>query len=204
MTVTAPTTAQRAVALWRPLSGALRHVENILVAFTFATITLITFANVVGRYVLSASIAFTTEVTVNLVVLLTMVGAAIAVRERAHLGFTLLHDTSRGYLRAAVSVLVTAAVCIFFAVLAWFGFDHAVQQLAGGRLTPALEIPQGLFTMALPLGAVLAIIRALEVGIADVSAALAEPDRVAAAAGGPSDHEDSPASDATTTEDRDG
>lgn len=123
---------------------------------------------------LSASIAFTTEVTVNLAVLLTMVGAAIAVRERAHLGFTLLHDTSRGALRIAVSVFVTVMVCLFFWVLLWFGFDHAANQLAAGRLTPALGIPQGLFTMGLPLGAALAIIRALEVGVSDVRAALAE------------------------------
>jgi len=54
--------------------------------------TLVAFVNVVTRYVVRYSLAFTEEVVVSLFVWLTLLGTAIAFREGSHLAFEVLVD----------------------------------------------------------------------------------------------------------------
>lgn len=143
----------------------LRRVENTVIAITFLFITLLAFANVVARYVFHASFSFTSELLVNLAVLLTMVGAAAATRLGTHPSFSLLRDSSRGVLHKIVIVLVCGGMLVFFIVFMWLGFETAMKQFESGRLTPALQLPQWLFSMGLPFGALLAAIRTVQVGV---------------------------------------
>lgn len=135
----------------------LRHIEDWLAVAAFAVVFTISFANVLGRYVLNASLAFTGELAVNMAVVLAMIGTTIAMRERAHLGFSLLHDLSRGKLRVVVSLIIAAAVICFFIIVAYYGYWQAISQFEQNRLTPSLRMPQGVFTMSLPVAALLCI-----------------------------------------------
>lgn len=146
----------------------LRRTENTIIAVTFLFVTLLAFANVVARYVFHASFSFTSELLVNLAVLLTMVGAAAATRLGTHPSFSLLRDSSRGVLHKIIVVLVCLGMFIFFAVLLWLGWDTAMKQLASGRLTPALQIPQWIFSLGLPLGALLGLIRTVQVAVIEL------------------------------------
>lgn len=146
----------------------LRRVENTIIAITFLFITLLAFANVVARYVFHASFSFTSELLVNLAVLLTMVGAAAATRLGTHPAFTLLRDSSRGILRKIVVVIVCLGMLIFFAIFLWLGVETALKQLDTGRVTPALQIPQWIFSMGLPLGALLGVIRTIQVAVIEL------------------------------------
>ena len=47
------------------MNRAITLFENTFAAVAFAIITIIAFTNVISRYVLNASLAFTTEITVN-------------------------------------------------------------------------------------------------------------------------------------------
>lgn len=149
----------------RPMDRVLTALENGLAAASFALITVVAFINVVSRYFLNASLAFTTEITVNVAVWMTMIGAAIGVREGAHLGFSLLHERMRGRARQVLTVIIGLAMVLFFAIVAWYGWDQTSSQLASGRTTPAMQIPQWLFSLALPAGAVLGIIRTVHVTV---------------------------------------
>lgn len=150
------------------LDVILRRVENALIAITFLFITLLAFANVVARYVFHASFSFTSELLVNLAVLLTMVGAAAATRLGTHPAFTLLRDSSRGVLRKALVVIVCVGMLVFFAIFLWLGVETALKQLESGRLTPALQIPQWIFSMGLPFGALLGVIRTVQVAVIEL------------------------------------
>lgn len=143
----------------------MRRLENTLIAVTFLFITLLTFTNVVSRYVFHASFSFTVELVINIAVLLTMVGAAAATRLGAHPSFSLLRDASRGLLRKIVIVVICLGMLTFFLVFLWLGFDMAMKQAASGRMTPALQLPQWLFSMGLPFGALLGAIRTVQVAV---------------------------------------
>lgn len=148
----------------RVLSG----VENTLASVSFMAITAVALMNVVSRYWLDASLAFTTELTVNIAVWMTMIGTAIAVRERAHLGFSLLHERARGRARHALTALIALVVGLFLTVLVVYGWEQAVAQRASGRATPSIGIPQWWFTLAIPVGAALALARVAQVTVADI------------------------------------
>ncbi len=135
----------------------LAEVENWIAVVAFAIVASITFANVLGRYVFNASLAFTGELAVNMAVTLAMIGTAIAMREGAHLGFSLLHDLAKGKIKIVMALIVAIAVAIFFIIVAYYGFWQAVGQFEQNRLTPSLKLPQGAFTMMLPMGGILSI-----------------------------------------------
>ncbi|MEU3275386.1 TRAP transporter small permease [Saccharomonospora sp. NPDC006951] len=142
----------------------LATVENLLAAIPFAAVALVAFVNVVSRYFLNASLAFTSELTVNLAVWMLMMGAVIGLREGAHLGFSALHDRARGAVRATMTVLITLSILVFLAVLLVFGLELALQQAERGRATPSIGVPQWLFTIALPVGALLGAYRTIQAG----------------------------------------
>ena len=146
-------------------------MENTLAVTAFAVISLTAFATVMARYVFNASLAFTSELTINLAVLLTMVGAAIGIREGSHLGFTLLKDTLTGRKHQLLVVLGGAAIVLFYVALIKFGMDVSLRQLQRGQTTPALGLPMWLLSLALPLGGVLGIIRTVQTTITGIKGA---------------------------------
>lgn len=146
----------------------LRRLENGIISITFLFITVLAFANVVARYVFHASFSFTSEMLVNIAVLLTMVGAAAATRLGTHPSFSLLRDKTHGVVHKVVIVIVCTGMLVFFVVFLWIGLDMAMRQFESGRLTPALQVPQGLFSLALPFGALLGAIRTVQVAIIEL------------------------------------
>lgn len=146
----------------------LRRLENTIIALTFLFITLLAFANVVARYVFHASFSFTTELVINLAVLLTMVGASAATRLGTHPSFSLLRDSTKGVLHKLTIIVVCAAMLTFYVVFLWLGWDTAMNQMQSGRLTPALQIPQWILTMGLPIGALLGTIRTIQVAVIEL------------------------------------
>lgn len=146
----------------RTADRVLTTLENSLAGLALLAITVVAFANVIARYVLDAAFAFTTEITVNLAVWMILLGAVIAVRERAHLGFSLVVDSARGARRRALVLVIGACGVLFFGILATFGWDQVLLQLNNGRATPSLQIPQWLFTLAVPVCGILGILRTVQ------------------------------------------
>ena len=62
------------------LKKILDNIEEVLCAICLSIMTIITFINVIARYVLSASLSFTDEITTYLFVLLSLLGSAIAAK----------------------------------------------------------------------------------------------------------------------------
>ncbi|GAB3713596.1 TRAP transporter small permease [Nocardiopsis nanhaiensis] len=156
------------------LDNALRHVENALATAVFAAVATLALLNVVSRYFLGGSLAFTSEITVNLAVWLIMIGSVIGLREGAHLGFSLLYDRTTGTARAAMTVLITVAVLAYLAVFIAYGTQLVVHQVELGRATPAIGIPHWLFTLALPVGGVLGSVRAIQAAVVSIRMAGAD------------------------------
>lgn len=140
----------------------LTRIEKAVLITAFSVITLLVFANVISRYVLHASMSFSTELVTNLAVLMIMVGASLGIKYNTHPGFTVLRDNSKGMLHKIVVTLIVIVMITFLAFLFWYGYETAMKQFSSGRVTPALGISQGLFTLAIPLGAVLGTIRSIQ------------------------------------------
>ena len=81
----------------------LDKIEEYICAACTLVMTLLVFANVLSRYVLHMSLSFSDEITTNLFILLSMMGAAIATKRRAHLGLTILTDEQNAAFAEAIA-----------------------------------------------------------------------------------------------------
>lgn len=147
------------------MSKVLSHIENVLLAATMLGMCVITFANVVSRYFFHYPLSFTEEITVNLFVLLSFLGAAVGLRMNAHLGFSLLFEKSGVLSKKVLIVFSTLVVSIVFFLLAYYGLDMVMFQMDRNLTTPSLGWNQWIFSMVLPIGSLFCLYRAIESGI---------------------------------------
>lgn len=143
----------------------LQYLEEIILALALAVMTVISFANILSRNFANMSLSFTEEITINLFVLITFVGTAVGVRRYAHLSFTLLFDKGGEGMKKIIIVFATLAGILLFGVLFWYGTQMVLFQMNIGQKTPSLGMPQWILSMSLPIGALLCVIRTIQVGV---------------------------------------
>lgn len=131
---------------WVPLS-----IEGAVGAALMGLLCLITFANVVTRYLTNVSIAFTEEFSVALMVMLALVGAAAAFARNQHMRMGFLVDGLPARARQAIELLVLALGCSLFALLVWYGSRLAWDEFRFDVGSPGLGVPQWLYTIWLPV-----------------------------------------------------
>src|SRR5512147_346649 len=96
------------------------HLEEALCAVLFAVMAIITFGNVITRYFLKYSLAFTEEIVVSFFVWLTLLGTAIAFREQSHLGFSFIIERLSGKAQKALLWIGAALGATLFIFLIYF------------------------------------------------------------------------------------
>jgi len=72
------------------ISKIIDGIEELIVASLLGVMTLITFANVISRYVFNTNILWALEVTVFLFAWMVILGASYALKKSAHLGVDVL------------------------------------------------------------------------------------------------------------------
>lgn len=148
------------------------HMEEIVLVPGFAIMLIINFGNVLSRYLLPTSWAFTEELCVMMFVYVTFFGAAVAVKQRQHLGFTLILDKLPPVPRIVVDTLNTGAVVVFIGIMVYYGVLVCQNQLAYGSVTAALRISPAWGSACIPVSGVFIILRVLQAYGQDLRASL--------------------------------
>lgn len=102
------------------LSQFVENVEETFIAITLGFMTLLTFANVVARYVFNSNIIWALEVTVVLFAWLVLVGAAYGVKKTFHIGVDVVINLMPPALKK-IFALIAVAACLVFALLLFKG-----------------------------------------------------------------------------------
>lgn len=131
----------------------LGKIEDIICAICMIIMTSLTFANVVSRYVFSASFSFSEEITTYLFVMLSLIGSAAAARRKAHLGFTAILDLFPAGLKRAIQAMSYGLATFFSAALFWYGISMVQSQIFHGQVTAGMQWPEWIFGSFVPLGA---------------------------------------------------
>ncbi len=101
-------------------SQFINTIEETLIALFLGAMTIITFANVVARYVFNANILWALETTVFLFAWLVLIGASYCVKTRSHLGVDVILQMVSPGLRRILAIIAVAA-CLAFSVLLLIG-----------------------------------------------------------------------------------
>lgn len=104
------------------LGRVVNDIEETLIAVLLGFMTLVTFANVVARYVFNSNILWALETTVFLFAWLILIGASYCVKTRAHLGVDVVLNAVGPGLRqvlAVLAVIASLAFCVLLMIGAW-------------------------------------------------------------------------------------
>lgn len=138
-----------------------RPLEEVLGVAVLAALVAITLINVLVRYFSNQSFAWTEEISVFLLVVMTLAGAATAAAGDAHIRIEFFYASGsrrrQQWLRA-LSALATAVLFVLLMVLiartAWSEFEF-------GETTPGLGVPRWWYSALMPFLALVVAARAV-------------------------------------------
>ena len=92
------------------------NIEETFIAVTLGLMTLITFANVIARYIFNSNILWGLETTVFLFAWLVLIGASYGVKQTFHIGVDVVLVMVPKPIRKILT-LIGCAACLLFSVL---------------------------------------------------------------------------------------
>lgn len=98
------------------LARFVDELEENFIAAVLALMTVITFVNVVARYVFNSNILWALELTVFLFAWLVLIGMSYCVKHSAHLGVDVLINTLKPPARKILALMAVTA-CLAFSLL---------------------------------------------------------------------------------------
>ena len=122
------------------------RLEAVLAATAMGTIVVITMANVVVRYFTNQSFAWTEEVSVFLLLVVTLAGSAVAAAGDRHIRVGYIYETG-SVARQALLARISAAACLVLflgmtVLLGRVGYDEFVH----AETSMALGLPRWWYT----------------------------------------------------------
>jgi TRAP-type C4-dicarboxylate transport system permease small subunit len=144
------------------LAGVLERGGLAIAAATLAIALLAMVAQVVSRYVIGSSLIWAEELARYALIWSAMVGAAVAYRRLAHVGMSALLELLPDRPQRLAARLIHLLVLSFVLVVAYEGWFLALRNFARDQLSPALQVPIAWAYLAVPVGAFLIALAALE------------------------------------------
>jgi TRAP-type C4-dicarboxylate transport system permease small subunit len=147
-----------------------RLVEDWIGAGAMAVLAAITFANVIARYFTDQSFAWTEEISVSLMVVLTMVAAGAAVVRNRHIRIEVFYLGGSARRRRRLALLSSGATVLTFLCLAGLGARLAYDDFRYEVTSPGIGVEQWWYTIWLPILSLAIAARAMQRLIAEMRA----------------------------------
>ena len=104
--------------------GVIDTIEETLIAALLGFMTLITFANVIARYVFNSNILWALEMSVFMFGWLVLLGASYAVKKSAHLGVDVIINVVSAPTRRILGLICVAGCVVFSFLLLKGSWDY--------------------------------------------------------------------------------
>jgi len=115
-----------------------------------AALTLITLGNVLTRYLSDQSFAWTEEISVFLIVVMTLAGAAGVARRDGHIRIEYFYEGASSARRRHLRLVAAAATTLTFLALAVLFGATVADEIRWGETSMGLGVPRWWFTVAIP------------------------------------------------------
>lgn len=137
----------------------LEHLEEAFIVFLMAAMTLVTFGQVIARYVFNYSFVWALELTGVMFAWLIFVGMSYGVRVGAHIGVDAAVK-ALGAKAARVVGSIAALLCIAYAlIVAWGGYQYVMKMYSVGILMQDIPVAQWIPRLVVPVGFLLLAFR---------------------------------------------
>ena len=146
---------------WRRIPVAFE--EGLAVA-CMALLVAITLLNVVTRYLTAQSFAWTEEISVFLMIVMTLAGGAAAAARDRHVRIELLYDSGTAGRRRRLRIVAACITGLLFVALTVLFARMVADEIRWGETTMGLGVPRWWYTLSVPLLCALLAARAFGVG----------------------------------------
>ncbi|MYN12502.1 TRAP transporter small permease subunit [Pusillimonas sp. TS35] len=126
-------------------------VEDWISVLLMAALALITFANVLVRYFTSSSFAWTEEISIFLLIVLTMTASATAFVRRQHIRIELYADGGLPARQRRLAVISQTITLLFFILLTVLSARMAYDEYNWDVTSPAIGVPNWWYTIWMPV-----------------------------------------------------
>lgn len=155
--------AQMSFSSFRRASVWVNRLEEVLMGLLLAVMTLLTFTQVVLRYLFATGFVWSLEATTYCFAWLVLIGMAQGVRERSHIAVDLAVRKLAPD-RRRLMALLAAGVCLLYAVLMLYGSVVFLDQLyLLGHDARDIPLPRWALTLILPLAFGLLLLRFMQI-----------------------------------------
>jgi len=143
--------------------------EEFLMMIGMIIMVTLNFTNVVCRYLLPQTpFSYTEELTVLIFVWVSMLGIACGYKWISHTGLTMVTDLLPNKVKQAVAIFATICSTGLFIMVFYEGILMVQNQLKHGQILPGMQIPAATASLAVPVCAIIIIIRVIQAGIKEV------------------------------------
>ena len=151
------------------LTKAINWLEETLIALLLAAMTLVTFSQVIARYVFNTGAVWALELTIFLFAWVVLFGISYGVRVGAHIAVDLLVKHLSAGTQRILGIIAVGLCMLYAALLAWGGWETLDLLLLIQIEAEDLPIPLWIPTLILPIGFALLFFRFAEAGWALVT-----------------------------------
>jgi TRAP-type transport system small permease protein len=140
----------------------LRELEAHIAVACMVLLVFITLGNVLTRYFSDQSFAWTEEISVFLMVVMTFSGAASMALRDQHIRIEFLYDSGTELRQIRLKMFSAVMTAVFFCLLAFLFLLTLLDEIKYAETTMGLGIPRWWFTVWLPPLCMLITFRALQ------------------------------------------
>jgi TRAP-type C4-dicarboxylate transport system permease small subunit len=128
-------------------------------AFIIALMTIIIFWQVIARYVVGSSLAWSEELSRFLMILMILIGSSLALRDNQLISVEILPEILRGKAKKWLIILVHSISTFFYIILMIYGLK--VAQSFSNQIAPGTGISMFFIYLSLPIGGLLLLLNTL-------------------------------------------
>lgn len=126
-------------------------LEEGLAVACMAVLLVITLLNVLTRYFTDQSFAWTEEISVFLMVVMTLAGASAATARDRHIRIEFMYDSGTALRRRRLKVFAACTTALLFAALTWLFARVVADEVRYGETSMGMGVPRWWFTIFSPL-----------------------------------------------------
>lgn len=126
-------------------------VEDWLAVGVLAVLALITFVNVLVRYFTDRSFAWTEEISIFLLIVLTMAGGSVAFVRNHHIRIEAVADTGPPRRQRRMALVAHSVVLAFFVMLTFLSVRLVMDEFIYEETSPAIGVPTWWYSIWLPV-----------------------------------------------------
>lgn len=143
------------------LSRGTEFIEKIIIIAAILLMMINSTANAIGRYAFGKSLFFSEELNQFLIVSVTFVGFAYAVRKGRNIRMTAVYDMLSQSKKKVVMTVITLSTSLLLAFLAYKSVFYVLEIKDLNRLSPALQFPVYIIYSVIPVGLFMASLQYL-------------------------------------------